>query len=87
MATENFLLRVYDIQTGQCFVSAIPAQHHKGPINCVKYAATGKCYATGGSDGAIKIWVYIRKVCLFISNESLNFDSGWREWALYKYVH
>lgn len=56
VGTDHHLLRVYDIHTGQCFVSAIPSQHHKSAISCVKYAATGKFYATGGVDGAIKVW-------------------------------
>lgn len=64
VGTDHHLLRVYDIHTGQCFVSAIPAQHHKSAINCVKYAATGKVYATGGFDGAIKVWDGVSGRCI-----------------------
>lgn len=64
VATEHHLLRIYDANTGQCFVSAIPQQHHKTAINCVKYAATGKFYATGGADGAIKIWDGVSGRCI-----------------------
>lgn len=64
VATDHHLLRVYDVHTGQCFVSAIPAQHHKSAIQCVKYAATGKLYATGGVDGAIKVWDGISGRCI-----------------------
>jgi cleavage stimulation factor subunit 1 len=70
VGTEHNLLRVYDIHTGQCFVSAIPAQHHKSAINCVKYAATGKLYATGGADGSIKIWDGISGRCINTFNEA-----------------
>lgn len=64
VGTDHHLLRVYDIHTGQSYVSAIPAQHHKSAINCVSYAATGKWYATGGADGAIKIWDGISGRCI-----------------------
>lgn len=64
VGTDHHLLRVYDVNTGQCFVSAIPAQHHNAGINCVKYAATGKLYATGSVDGSIKIWDGISGRCI-----------------------
>lgn len=64
VGTDHHLLRVYDITTGQCFVSAIPSQHHKAAINCVKYAATGKLFATGSVDGSIKVWDGISGRCI-----------------------
>lgn len=55
IGTDHFILRMYDINTGQCFVSPMASQHHKSTITCVKYAVTGKLYATGSADGSIKI--------------------------------
>ncbi|TMW52682.1 hypothetical protein DOY81_002205 [Sarcophaga bullata] len=64
IGTEHSLLRVYDVQTGQCFVSAIASQHHSGSITCVKYAPTAKLYATGSIDGSIKIWDGVSGRCV-----------------------
>lgn len=64
VGTDHNLLRIYDVNTGQCFVSAIPQQHHKSAISCVKYAATGKLYATGSIDGTIKVWDGISARCI-----------------------
>jgi cleavage stimulation factor subunit 1 len=62
--TDHHVLRVYDVNTGQCFVSAIPSQQHRFAISCCKYASTGKLYATGGIEGAIKIWDGISGRCV-----------------------
>lgn len=32
-----FSVRLYDVQTSQCFVSDQPNYQHKGPITMVKY--------------------------------------------------
>lgn len=64
IGTEHSVLRIYDVHTAQCFVSAIPAQHHKGCITCVKYAPTAKLYATGSLDGSIKIWDGVSGRCI-----------------------
>lgn len=64
VGTDHEVLRVYDINTSQCFVSAIPSQQHKGGVSCVKYALTGKLYATGSSDGAIKLWDGVSGRCI-----------------------
>lgn len=64
IGTEHSLLRVYDVHTGQCFVSAIASQHHSGAITCVKYATTAKLYATGSIDGSIKIWDGVSGRCV-----------------------
>ena len=35
------MLRLYDVNTAQCFISAIPSHHHSGAINSVKYEVFG----------------------------------------------
>lgn len=72
VATDHHLLRIYDVHTGQCYVSAIPAQHHNKPINCVKYAINGKLYATGSVDGTIKIWDGISGRCINTFTDAHN---------------
>lgn len=64
VGSDHFVLRVYDINTAQCYVSSMPSQHHRSSITCVKYAATGKLYATGSLDGSIKIWDGISGRCV-----------------------
>ncbi|XP_023163576.2 cleavage stimulation factor subunit 1 [Drosophila hydei] len=64
IGTEHNVLRVYDVQTTQCFVSAIPSQQHKAGVTCVKYSPTAKLYATGSFDGDIKIWDGISGRCI-----------------------
>lgn len=64
VGTEHSVIRVYDINTAQCFVSAIPSQQHKGSVTCVKYALTAKVYATGSTDGAIKLWDGVSGRCI-----------------------
>lgn len=64
VGTDHEVLRVYDINTSQCFVGAIPNQQHKDSVTCVKYATTAKIYATGSLDGSIKLWDGVSGRCI-----------------------
>lgn len=64
VGTDHNVLRVYDINTAQCFVSAIPSQHHNSSINCVRYSSNARVYATGSLDGMIKIWDAVSGRCI-----------------------
>ncbi|XP_055687370.1 cleavage stimulation factor subunit 1 [Lutzomyia longipalpis] len=64
VGTDHHVLRVYDVATSQCFVSAIPSQQHRSGISCVKYAQTAKLFASGSLDGAIKIWDGVSGRCV-----------------------
>lgn len=64
VGTDHHVLRVYDINTAQCFASAISSQQHRGAVSCVKYAVTAKLYATGSTDGSIKLWDGISGRCI-----------------------
>ncbi|CAD7092728.1 unnamed protein product [Hermetia illucens] len=64
VGTDHHVLRVYDVNTAQCFVSAIPSQQHKSSVTCVKYASTAKVYATGSTDGSIKLWDGVSGRCI-----------------------
>lgn len=64
VGTEHNVIRVYDINTAQCFVSAIPSQQHTGTVTCVKYALTARVYATGSTDGSIKLWDGVSGRCI-----------------------
>lgn len=64
VGTDHHVLRVYDIATSQCFVSAIPSQQHRAGVVCVKYAQTAKLFASGSLDGAIKLWDGVSGRCV-----------------------
>lgn len=64
VGTDHEVLRVYDINTGQCFASAIPSQQHNSSVTCVKYAPTAKVYASGSLDGNIKLWDAVSGRCI-----------------------
>lgn len=54
-ATYHPVLRLYDLETFQCFVCNQPSDQHKRGVNCVCYSPTGNIYASGSKDGAIKV--------------------------------
>lgn len=64
VGTDHNVLRVYDINTAQCFVSAVPTQQHTSSVTCAKYASNAKMYATGSLDGTIKIWDAVSCRCI-----------------------
>lgn len=64
VGTDHNVLRVYDINTAQCFVSPISSQQHTSSVTCVKYAPNAKFYATGSLDGTIKIWDAVGGRCV-----------------------
>lgn len=64
VGSDHEVLRVYDVNTSQCFASAIPSQQHTSSVTCVKYASTAKIYASGSLDGTIKLWDAISGRCI-----------------------
>jgi cleavage stimulation factor subunit 1 len=54
--TSQGVLRLYDLQTMQCYVGSKPQDHHIGPINQVRYASEGNIYVSCSKDGSIKLW-------------------------------
>nr|CAB3234104.1 cleavage stimulation factor subunit 1 [Phallusia mammillata] len=63
-ATYHPVLRLYDLETFQCFVCNQPSDQHKRGVNCVCYSPTGNIYASGSKDGAIKIWDGVSNRCV-----------------------
>lgn len=72
VGTDHNVIRAYDINTAQCFVSAIASQQHKSTITCCKYAPTAKVYASGSTDGAIKLWDGVSGRCINTFAQSHN---------------
>ena len=58
------VVRLYNIETGSCFVAANPKEHHSKFVNTVDYAHNGRLYATGGKDGSVKIWDGVSSRCI-----------------------
>jgi len=58
------VLRVYDVNTAQCFISAIPSHHHTKPINSVKWSNDGRHLVSASEDGSIKIWDAVSNRCV-----------------------
>ncbi|KAI8919932.1 WD40-repeat-containing domain protein [Powellomyces hirtus] len=54
--TDHEAVRIFDVHTLKCFTSPSSNDAHTGPINKIRYAPSGKIFATAGEDGSIKIW-------------------------------
>jgi cleavage stimulation factor subunit 1 len=64
VATHHPTLRLYRVETSQCFVSNNPNDQHKLPVTSVEWAPSGRIFATGSKDGSIKIWDGISNRCI-----------------------
>jgi len=56
--------RVYDVNTGQCFVASNPIHQHQGSVVSVDWSSNGKTYVTGSLDGSIKVWDGVSSNCI-----------------------
>ncbi|KAJ3170980.1 cleavage stimulation factor, 3' pre-RNA, subunit 1 [Geranomyces variabilis] len=61
--TDHEAVRIYDVHTLKCFSSPVAADAHTGPINRIRYAPSGRIFATAGEDGSIKIWDAVAGKC------------------------
>ncbi|KAL3312624.1 cleavage stimulation factor, 3' pre-RNA, subunit 1 [Cichlidogyrus casuarinus] len=57
-------LRLYDVETSQCFVSASPDDQHKATLNMVKWSSQGNMFVTCSEDGAVKVWDGVSNRCV-----------------------
>lgn len=64
VGTESPTLRLYDVNTFQCFVSSNPDDQHKEAITAVKYSPDARMYVTSSKDGNIKIWDAVSNKCV-----------------------
>lgn len=64
VGTDHPVLRLYDINTFQCFVSCHPRDQHRGPITSISYSSNGSIYATSSKDGDIKLWDGVSNRCV-----------------------
>ncbi|KER31011.1 hypothetical protein T265_02688 [Opisthorchis viverrini] len=56
VGTQHKTLRLYDVQTCRCYVSAVPEDQHQSSVNMVRWSPNGNAFVTAGMDGNFKIW-------------------------------
>ena len=56
--------RIYDVNTGQCFVASNPIHQHQGSVVSVDWSSDGKRYVTASLDGSIKVWDGVSSNCI-----------------------
>ncbi|KAI8342704.1 WD40-repeat-containing domain protein [Chlamydoabsidia padenii] len=63
--TQDPHIRVYDINTLQCYTNQQRNQQHLGAITQIQYGPeSGRMFATGSIDGAVKIWDGVSSQCV-----------------------
>jgi len=56
VGTAHQAVRMYDLQTLNCFTTFNQAQHHGAGVNDIRCTSDGRVFATASSDGSIRIW-------------------------------
>ncbi|CAH1988371.1 unnamed protein product [Acanthoscelides obtectus] len=64
VATQHPVIRLYDMNTMQCFVCAFPQHQHTQAVTYVKWSRDAKLFATASKDGNIKIWDGVSNRCV-----------------------
>ena len=57
-------IRLYDANTAQCFVSAIPSHQHSGEVTSIKGSYDWKHFCSRSKDGSVKIWDGVSNRCI-----------------------
>lgn len=64
VGTQHPTLRLYDVNTFQCFVSCNPLDQHTDTICGVCYNPSANSYVTCSKDGSIKLWDGVSNRCV-----------------------
>lgn len=64
VGTQHPVTRLYDVETGRCFVSSHPQDQHSKAITCVRWAPNGRLFATSSKDGSFKLWDGVTNRCI-----------------------
>lgn len=64
VGTQHPVVRLYDVNTMQCFVCSFPSHQHTNSITCVKWSQDAKVYSTCSKDGNIKLWDGVSSRCI-----------------------
>lgn len=63
VGTDHQTLRLYDVNTTQCFVSANARDQHTREISSLHYTPDARMYCSSSEDGSIKIWDGVSNRC------------------------
>lgn len=64
VATGHPTIRLYDLNTLQCYVGSNNDEQHDGPLTDVKYCPAANMFATSSKDGAWKLWDGVTNRCI-----------------------
>lgn len=64
VATQHPTLRMYRVETSQCFVSSNPNDQHKLPVTSCEWSPNARIFATSSKDGSIKLWDGVSNKCI-----------------------
>lgn len=64
VGTRHPTLRLYDVNTFQCFVGRNPNDQHTAAVTCAKYSPNANLFTTCAKDGQIKIWDAVSGLCI-----------------------
>jgi len=71
--TDHPMVRLYDVNTFQCYTGAMLQDHHTAPVNQARYTPDGTIFASCSKDGSVKLWDAINSKCI---NTIPNAHSG-----------
>lgn len=63
-ATQHPIVRLYDMNTMQCYISQSPEDQHKGALTGVRYCPGANLYGTTSRDGTWKLWDGVSGRCV-----------------------
>lgn len=64
VATDHPTVRLYDINTFQCYISPNAEDQHLAPLTSVEYCPAANLYATSSKDGSWKLWDGVSNRCV-----------------------
>lgn len=64
VSTNHPTLRLYRVETSQCFVSSNPGDQHKLSVTSVEWSPNARVFASGSKDGSIKLWDSVSNKCI-----------------------
>eukprot|EP00743_Colponemidia_sp_Colp-15_P004154 GILK01004483.1.p1 GENE.GILK01004483.1~~GILK01004483.1.p1 ORF type:complete len:475 (-),score=51.01 GILK01004483.1:141-1529(-) len=64
VGTSHPMLRLYDVNTFQCFTAAKMEDHHRAGINQIRFSSDGSIFASCSKDGSIKLWDLVSNACV-----------------------
>lgn len=64
VGTNHHVIRMYDVNTSQCYVCPINSHHHLETVTDLKWSPDARVYASASYDGSIKIWDGVSNRCV-----------------------